>query len=95
METLNLDELEMDRKSTAYWIEYSNHRGETIVSEKRYWIENFMIDAEKGTGRTDLNYTVRVEEAPSTMLRDWLESDVFVELHMSQPKFQFKIMEEG
>ena len=95
METLNLDELEMDRKSTAYWIEYSNHRGETIVSEKRYWIENFMIDAEKGTGRTDLNYTVRVEEAPSTMLRDWLESDVFVELHMSQPKFQFKMLEEG
>lgn len=46
-------------------------------------------------GKTDLNYTVRVEEAPSTLLRDWLESDVFVELHMSQPKFQFKILEEG
>ena len=36
-----------------------------------------------------------MEEAPTTALRDWLESDVFIELHMSQPKFQFKIMEEG
>jgi len=28
-------------------------------------------------------------------LRNWLESDLFVELYMSQPKFHFKIMEEG
>ena len=42
-----------------------------------------------------MNYTLRLEEAPSTSLRDWLESDVFVELHMSQPKFQFKMLEEG
>ena len=41
METINLDELELDRKSTAYWISYSNHRGDKVVSEKKYWIENF------------------------------------------------------
>jgi len=54
-----------------------------------------MVDAEKGTGKTDLNYTLRIEEAPTTALRDWLESDVFIELHTSQPKFRYKILEEG
>ena len=66
-----------------------------MLTEKKSWIEHFQIDAEKGTGRTDVNYMLRIEEPASTALRNWLESDLFVELHSSQPKFHFKIMEEG
>ena len=53
------------------------------------------MDAEKGTGKTDVGYTLRIDEPPSTHLRDWLDSDVFIELHCSQPKFEFKILEEN
>ena len=42
-----------------------------------------------------MNYKLRIEEAPSTALRNWLEADLFVELHCSQPKFEFKILEEN
>ena len=27
-------------------------------------------------------------------LRDWLENDLFVELHVSQPRFELKLLEE-
>ena len=46
-------------------------------------------------GKTDMSYTLRIDEPPSTQLRDWLESDFFVELHQEQPKFEFKITEEN
>ena len=95
MESLNLDEIAPEGKSSAFWVKYTDHNGETVVSEKKSWVEHFMVDAEKGTGKTDLSFTLRIEEAPSTALRNWLESDVFVELHTSQPKFGYKIMEEG
>lgn len=95
MESLNLDELSPDDKSSAFWVKYRDHRGEIVVSEKKSWIEHFMVDAEKGTGKTDLNFKLRIEEAPSTALRNWLENDVFIELHTSQPKFGYKILEEG
>mmetsp|Transcript_11638 Transcript_11638/g.15778 ORF Transcript_11638/g.15778 Transcript_11638/m.15778 type:complete len:201 (-) Transcript_11638:194-796(-) len=95
MESINLDELATEKKCTAYWVKYRDHHGETVVSDKKFWIENFMIDTEKSTGKTDLSYALRIEEAPTTALRNWLENDVFVELHMSQPKFQFKILEDA
>ena len=53
------------------------------------------MDAEKGTGKTDVGYTLRIDEPPSTQLRDWLDSDLFIELHCSQPRFEFKILEEN
>ena len=38
---------------------------------------------------------MRIDEPPSHLLRDWLDSDVFIELHCSQPKFEYKILEEN
>lgn len=95
MEGFNLEEVPSNEKGTAFWVKYRNHHDEVVVTEKRSWIEHFMIDNEKNTGKTDFNYTLRIDEAPTTELRDWLESDVFVELHMTQPKFKLRILEEG
>ena len=53
------------------------------------------MDAEKGTGKADVNYCLRIDEPPSTLLRDWLDNDLFLELHCSQPKFHIKIPEEN
>ena len=91
---MNLDEVPEERKSSIYWLTYMNHHGESVSTEKRSWIEHFQVDAEKGTGKSDVNYTLRIDEPPSTQLRDWLDSDLFLELHCSQPKFEFKILEE-
>jgi hypothetical protein len=41
-----------------------------------------------------MKYTVKIEERPTCQLRDWLESDLFVTLHCSQPKFKFRLLEE-
>ena len=90
-----MDEVPEERKSSIFWLTYTNHHGEIVQTEKRSWIEHFQVDAEKGTGKSDVNYTLRIDEAPSTLLRDWLDSDLFLELHCSQPKFAFKILEEN
>lgn len=42
-----------------------------------------------------MGYTLRIEDKPSCDLRDWLESDLFVTLHCSQPKFEIKLLEEN
>ena len=42
-----------------------------------------------------MSYILKIEEEPSPALRDWFEADLFVELHCSQPKFEFKILEEN
>ena len=90
-----MDEVPEERKCSLYWLTYTNHHGDAVQTEKRSWIEHFQVDSEKGIGKADLNYTLRIDEPPSTLLRDWLDSDLFIELHCSQPKFQFKILEEN
>ena len=34
---------------------------------------------------------MKIEEPPSASIRDWLESDLFIELHSSAPKFELKV----
>jgi len=41
LETLNLDEVPEERKSSVYWLKYTNHEGEEVVTEKKAWIEHF------------------------------------------------------
>lgn len=41
MESLNLDEIPVERKSALYWLRFENHRGETVETEKRAWIDHF------------------------------------------------------
>ena len=92
MESLKLDDIPEERKSSLFWLRYTNHLGEEINTQKKAWIENFLVDTEKGTGKTDMKYTVKIDEKPTCQLRDWLESDLFVTLHCSQPKFQLKLL---
>ena len=44
--------------------------------------------------KTDVDYKIRLEEAPSIELRDWMYRDLIVYLWESRPKFE-KIVEEG
>ena len=53
------------------------------------------MDAESGKGKCDLDFKVHMSEPISVELRDWLLSDIFAELHCSQPKVINKISEEG
>ena len=54
-----------------------------------------MIDADgKVTAKTDVDYRIRLEEAPSIELRDWMYKDLIVHLWESRPKFE-KVVEEG
>ena len=86
IEEINLDELPQARKCSHYWIKFKDHFGDEIVSEKKNWLEHFQItDSEKGIGRCDLDYTLKIFEPPSVELRDWLEGDIFVEVYRSQP----------
>ena len=41
LENLNLDEIPEERKSSLYWVQYRNHEGELVTSEKKAWIEHF------------------------------------------------------
>lgn len=81
LETLILDDVPEERKSSVYWLRYENHHGDEVRTEKRCWIEHFQVDADKGTGKANMNYTLRIDEPPSELLRDWLDNDLFVELH--------------
>lgn len=54
-----------------------------------------MADADgKVTAKTDVDYRIRLEEAPSIELRDWMYKDLIVYLWESRPKFE-KVIEEG
>lgn len=84
IEELNLDEINVDHKCSMYWIRFHDHFGDEIVTEKKSWLESFQItDPEKGIGRCDLDYSLKIAEPDSVELRDWLESDIYVELYRS------------
>lgn len=38
LETLNLDEVPEERKSSQFWLKYTNHLGEEVTSDKKTWI---------------------------------------------------------
>ena len=78
-----------------FWLSFQNHRGEQVTTEKKAWIENFQVDAEKGSGKCDLNHVIKIEEPPSIELRNWLQSDVLITLKTSQPKIILQTLEEG
>ena len=95
LDQLNLDEVPVERKSSMFWLTYRNHRGEERQTEKRAWIDHFQLDAEKGTGKCDFNHQIKIEEAPTNELRDWLQGDLFVTLHSSQPKIVNRQLDDG
>lgn len=48
------------------------------------------MDKETNHGKCDFSYKLRIEEAPSVELREWLREDVLIELHESRPKIVSK-----
>lgn len=93
LETLNLEEMPLENKCTMYWLKYTDQNGEVVVSDKKSWLEDFMIEKEVATnnGKCDFDYKIRFEEMPSISFSEWLRNDLFIELHTSSPKLVNKI----
>ena len=53
-----------------------------------------MVDAETKAGKCDFNYTLTIDEPPSLELREWLRSDVFIQLYCSMPSVKSIVNEE-
>ena len=53
-----------------------------------------MEGEEKVTGKTDIDFKLRIEERPSIELRDWMYNDVLITLWESRPVL-VKQQEEG
>lgn len=92
---MNLDEVPSDKKSSVYWLKYIDHNGREVCTDKKLWIEHFSVDKENhNMGKCDFNFKLRFEEAPSVELRNWLLSDLNIELHTTRPKVITKVLEE-
>jgi hypothetical protein len=81
-------------KSSIFWLTYNDHRGNPVETEKKIWIQNFAVDKENGIGKTDFGFKVRLNEAPTYALREWMRNDLFMELWESRPKLIEKRNEE-
>ncbi len=65
-----------------------------MESEKKIWIQHFSVDKETGIGKTDFGFKLRLNEAPSYELREWMRNDLFMDLWESRPKLIEKRNEE-
>lgn len=91
-----LDSLTEEQKSSQFWLTYTDHNGDQLSTPKRSYLSHFQVaDVEgKVTAKTDVDYKIRLEEAPSIEMRDWMFNDLVVELWESRPKLH-KVQEEG
>lgn len=91
-----LDSLTDEQKSSQFWLTYTDHNGNQLSTAKRSYLSHFQVTDVDGkvTAKTDVEYKIRVEEAPSIEMRDWMYNDLVVELWESRPKLQ-KVQEEG
>lgn len=91
-----LDTIDEEHKSSQFWLTYTDHHGQEVNTEKRSYIQHFQVTDVEGkvTAKADVDYKIRLEEAPSIELRDWMYKDLLVYLWESRPKFE-KVVEEG
>lgn len=61
LETLQDD----SQKSSVFWITYEDHKGRTIETDKKVWIQHFAVDTATGIGKTDFGYKIRMAETPT------------------------------
>ena len=97
IEVEKLDEMAEEQKSSMYWLEYTDHKNQLVKTDKRCYIKHFQVveNEEKKTGRTDFEFKLRLVEAPSIELRDWLQNDLIMTLYESRPKLEREPHEEG
>jgi hypothetical protein len=81
-------------KSSVFWVSYTDQRGEKVESERKVWIQHFAVDKEAGIGKTDFGFKIRLNEAPTYALREWMRNDLIVELWETRPKLIEKRNEE-
>lgn len=72
-----------EQKSSVYTVSYVDHLGNKMISAPKTWISDFQVDKEAGQGKTDLNFSLVLNqnEGPSPLFRDWLINDLLVEVH--------------
>lgn len=75
-----LDTLSDEHKSSQFWLTYTDHHGIEVNTEKRSYLQHFQVTDVDGkvTAKTDVEYKIRLEEAPSIELRDWMYQDLIV-----------------
>ena len=82
-----------------YWFSYVDHNGQEITSPKKAYIKDFQVEEnpnKPGTtiAKADVDFKLRINEAPSIELRDWLYNDFLITFWEQRPKFE-KVKEEG
>ena len=95
-EVEKLDEIPEEKKSSQYWLTWTNHEGEECSTEKRSYIKHFQVEENdsKTVAKSDVDFKLRIDERPSVELRDWMYNDILLTLWESRPKFEL-IREEG
>lgn len=71
-----------------FWVEYTDHNGEVVKSQKKSYLKDFqIIDGEDSKqSKADFGLQIAVEEQPTVELRDWLESGLLITLFETRPK---------
>jgi hypothetical protein len=83
---LAIDEMDVDKKSQMYWLRFRDCRNQVVETEKKAWIDHFMVDKETFIGKCDFNFTYEFIEPPTLEFRNWLREELMVELVTSHPK---------
>jgi hypothetical protein len=89
IEAEKLDEIPEERKSSQYWLTFTDHQGMEVCTEKRSYIKHFQVEENesKTVGKADMDFKLRIDERPTVELRDWMYNDVLLTLWESRPKF--------
>ena len=84
-----LDEVPEDRKSSQYWLTFTDHQGMEVRTEKRTYIRHFQVEENesKAIAKADMDFKLRIDERPTVELRDWMYDDILLTLWESRPRF--------
>ncbi len=90
-----IDTLADHEKSSVFWLRYTNWLGEKVETDKKIWIQHFLVDKDTGIGKSDFGFKIRIIEKPSVALSEWMKQDQTVELWETRPKIIEKKLEDG
>lgn len=81
-------------KSSIFWLNYQDHNGRNVETEKKIWIQHFAVDKDTGIGKSDFQFKLHLNERPTFELSEWMRNDLFMELWETRPKLIEKRNEE-
>ena len=91
----SLDSVPDDKKSSVFWIQFLDHNGNKVMTDKKVWINDFFLDKETNKGKTDFNFRWKVKDIPSVELKELMRKGVIVELRESRPIIHESKNDEG